>query len=467
LELIKEYLEKIGAADVVVGDDGYVHFKLAGRPGRALLKPGDSRVRASLLIQSLRDPAPLTDWLQHQPLSPSSELDVWELNDGQYGLRLVWERPVVPDLGEDDPIAGEAAAFAKAWSDREVAVVPERAFHPADPRNAEPEQAWLVVGGERSWPTEQELGDWAAGGDVQLFECMWTAAKQTQVGDLVLIYFMGARKAVHFVARAASAAFYTADLEVNAAEPVADQQWWVYLTPPVEVRPLAFTTLEQAVDGKLNLKGRSGKFLRPEVIRALTFRAVEDAEQPEVDRICRVPVGRADLPNPSAMSWYDVRELAGGALRLESEVSRYIVEPLLHACLRDEPGMQIEAEYPVGKTRADYVVVNDGVPVCVIEVKLAIDGGRDWSRSPDLRQAIGYADALNCNAVLIDSSRIVLVDAGETTPKKILRRRYLDDDLAQRGNSIHDLAEHLGVPYVSRANQGGEYRQPEAWFRSI
>jgi hypothetical protein len=448
----------LGATDIRTCEDGYVRFRLRGCQGRVILKAGGSRLRGSVLIATVEEAEDAGVWLEMQPLPPSSDLDVWVLDDGGYGLRLVWERTLDAALGEADPIAQELAAFAVAWEQRGVAIVSEDSFDHADPRDLEPEQAWLIVGDSQSWPTEETLSEWAASGDAGLFECLWTGAKQTQAGDLVLLYFIDARKAVHFVARAASAAFYTSDLEVTADGRAADQQWWVFLTPLIEVVPIKFADIGAACHGQLNLKGRSGKFLRPEVIEALNFTAADPEQQPEVDRVCRTPVGRADLPDPDMMSWRAVRELAGGALRLESEVSRYIVEPLLRECLRGESDLKFVAEYPIGKQRADYAVLKRNEPTCIVEVKLSINERRAWTHSPDLRQAIGYAEKLSCRAVLIDASRIVLVDAGATEPRRVLRRRSLDQD------GMDEIAEHLGVPFIHRANQAGGYRQPMAWL---
>lgn len=465
-DLLHEYLAAIGATPLKSDRDGYVDFSLHGCKGYVRVKGGGSRLRGSVVIAAVDDLEQGMGWVDTQPLPPTSELAVW--GDTESGLlRLVWERSLEGLLAQDDPIAAEVEAIVKAWRDRAAATLPDSEFEAVDPRDSTPEQAWLLVGDEVVWPSDEGLVQSEESGHAGIFEYLWTSAKQTQEGDLVLIYIMGSRKAVHFVARAASNAFFTSDIEVGADGNVRNEQWWVYLTPPIEVEPIAFASLKEACNGQLILKGRSGKFLQPEAIDKLTFTAAHPNQQPEVERVVRKPVGRVDLPDPALMTWEDVRDLAGGGLRIESEVSRYVVEPLLRHCLKDtksfypELVMTCVPEYPIGRKRADYVVLKGDQPVCVVEVKLAINDSGDWARSPDLMQTVGYAQALECRAVLIDASRIVLIGVGSTTPSQIIQRRALDSYGLAEGN-LHDLAEHLGVPYIYRANQGGEYRQPAA-----
>ena len=52
------------------------------------------------------------------------------------------------------------------------------------------------------------------------------------------------------------------------------------------------------------------------------------------------------------MTWQDVKQIAGGALRLESDVEKYIVEPLLGACLKGS-GLAVAPQYPIGRKRVD------------------------------------------------------------------------------------------------------------------
>lgn len=463
-DLPHEYVNAIGATIIQSDSEGCVDFRLHGCEGYVRVKNGGSRLRANIQLAIVDDLEQTVAWIDSQPWPPSSELEVRELENGTCALRLVWERSLESLVGQVDPIASEIEAFVKARHAESIADIPEGTFDMMDPRDSEPEQAWLVIGSEVSWPSEDELVSQETSGYSGIFECLWTAAKQTQAGDLMLVYFMGDFRAVCFVARAASAAFYASDIEVNGKEDLGNERWWVYLTPLIEVSPIIVEKIRDACDGQLILRGQSGKFLHPDAIERLSFIATDPEQQPEIDRIVRKPVGRADLPDPDSMTWEDVRDLAGGALRLESEVSRYIVEPLLRRCLKDARGaMTFVPEYPIGKKRADYVVLKGDRPVCVVEVKLAINDGGGWSKSPDLQQAIGYAKALKCAAVLIDANRIVLIDADSTTPRHIIQRRLLDCFGFGKGNLI-DLAEHLGVAYLHRANQGGEYRQPAADF---
>lgn len=462
-DLLHDYITAIGGAPRKTDQDGYVDFVLHGCAGYARIKEGGSRLRASVEIAILGDTTSAVEWVEAQPLPPTSELAVW--GDEEAGiLRLVWERSLTSLPHQEDPVSIEVKAVAKAWHERTTANIPAVSFDPRDPRDLTPEQAWLIVGDESVWPTDEDLAQYEESGDAGIFENLWTSAKQTQEGDLVLVYIMGARKAVHFVARAASNAFFSRDIDVSADDDVRNEQWWVYLTPLIEVAPIPFADLKEACNGQLILKGRSGKFLPPDALERLTFVATDPEQQTEVDRVVRTPVGRADLPEPHSMTWEDVRDLAGGALRLESEVSRYIVEPLLRQCLEGtknyspEHVMTFVPEYPIGKKRADYVVLKGERPVCVVEVKLAINDSGEWANSPDLRQMIGYASALECCGVLIDASRIVLIPSGATVPERIIQRRSLNVRGIGQG-TFHDLAEHIGVPYLHRTNGYNSWRE--------
>jgi hypothetical protein len=455
---LHEYVTAIGADQTATHEDGYVHFRLHDCDGRVRVKAGGNRIRASVVVDIVDDIDTALGWVDSQPLPASSELALWHLDDGNGVLRLVWERTLARTLGHGDPIADELEAFVRAWREHATADVSDEPFRQPDPRDPEPEQAWLIIADDGAWPSDDELGQYQESGNAGIFECLWTGAKQTQAGDLVLIYFMGERKAAHFVARAASAAFYTSDIDVNAVSEAGNEQWWVYLTPLVEIEPIRFADLKEACNGHLILKGRSGKFLHPDTIDRLTFTAINPEQQAEVNRVVQRPAGRADLPDADSMTWEQVGDLAGGALGLESDVSRYVLNPLLRHCLEGS-GLTFVAEYPIGKKRADFVVVDHEEPTCVVEVKLAINDGGDWSRSPDLQQTIGYAHALGCPAVLIDANRIILIDANSTEPRQIIERRSLDRGLLHSGN-IDDLAEHLGVPYGHGGNGYNSWRWP-------
>lgn len=197
---------------------------------------------------------------------------------------------------------------------------------------------------------------------------------------------MGARKAVHFVARAASPAFYDAERGVSSIGTPSDHQWWVFHTSLVPVEPITFKHLQLATGGHLILKGRSGKFLHPEPVQALSIAPAEAVTMEEVEEVVRMPTGRADLPHPSDTDLAALSSLAAGALRLESDVSTHIVGPLLRH-VRTGTDLVVVREFRIGVKRADFMVLDGDRPVCVVEVKLAIAGRRGRPAPDELQQS--------------------------------------------------------------------------------
>ena len=133
--------------------------------------------------------------------------------------------------------------YAAAWLDDEVvepAIAIERDSFVVldDPRDGVPSSGWLLLGDGASYPSPDELAQRRDEGRVGIFDVHWTAAKQTLVGDLALIYFMAPHKAVHFVTRAASNAFFSREISVNTLGTVADEQRWAFLTLLIEIEPI-------------------------------------------------------------------------------------------------------------------------------------------------------------------------------------------------------------------------------------
>lgn len=93
------------------------------------------------------------------------------------------------------------------------------------------------------------------------------------------------------------------DIPVNADQPVADTQWWGHFTTPIEIEPIPVDVLRRAAGGHLPLRGRSGLYLRPDTIEALSIRAKNPADQAALDRVLAVPVGLADLPHPDDITF--------------------------------------------------------------------------------------------------------------------------------------------------------------------
>lgn len=262
-------------------------------------------------------------------------------------------------------------------------------------------------------------------------ESCWTVSKRTTFGDLLLVYFLAPERDVHFVARAASDAFFNRDTGVNAETDVANEQWWAYYTPLIEIEPIPFRALQDAFGGHLILRGRSGKFLRPEVLAALPIRAKKPGDQAELDRVLTPPIGLPDLPDPADIDMNVWSAIASGALPLEVHVSSHVVEPLLRHVLSGT-ALTWRGEYRVGRGFADFAVMDGTCPVAVVEVKLAaaVPHG-DWSRSKDSVQLRRYTDELGVAGILIDANRIALFEPGADQPRRIVTRRYATaEDLA-------------------------------------
>lgn len=199
--------------------------------------------------------------------------------------------------------------------------------------------------------------------------------------------------------------------------------------------------LRRAAGGYLPLKGRSGLYLTPDTITSLALRAKRPADQAELERVARVPVGRADLPAPQDVTRSVWRDLAAGALPLEAHVSSHIVEPLLTDLLTGT-GLTWTREHPVGRRWADFVILKGNEPVHVVEVKKVIKKapGHGWPSSADFTQLRWYSDQLGVPGTLIDSHRVLLVDRGGEQPRhEIIRRAATDDDLQV-------IMEHLLAP---------------------
>ncbi len=308
-----------------------------------------------------------------------------------------------------------------------------------DPRDVAPSSGWLLLGDEASYPTAEELEQQRRDADDGNFSCEWTTAKQTLRGDLAFVYFISPRKAAHFVTRAATDAIFDRELGVNAVGAVANEQWWADFTPLIEIEPIPFGTLRDAVGGHLILKGHSGKFLRPETVGALEVRARYPRDQADLDRILLVPTGLAELP-PAAEVSIDVwKTISAGALPLEAHVSSYIVEPLLRHVLR-RTALTWTPEYHVQHGVVDYVIVDDDKrPRTAIEVKLVCAGppAGDWSKSKELRQLRRYTDDLEVPGMLIDAHRIYLVEHGAEAPYRTVERRSADR------SDLRAIREHI------------------------
>lgn len=398
------------------------------------------------------------EWIDRQPEPPLGTLGFnsrGDTEDGQAVIGPVLSFDVKLDSTVAEFIKDLIFPFAEAWDGGMVAQVPEalydraRRFYRFDPVEIEPRNAWLLKGDEVSFPTPGELARMQADGTRGVFDNLWTAPKNGELGDLALVYFQTPRKAAHFVARLASRPFWQTDVEVNAIEAVDLHQWWAYTTPLIEIEPIPYQALREAAGGYLNLKGRSGHYLPPKVIAALSFKAAHAEQQDELERVAQAPVGMAELPDQAELTFEEWRRIPSGLLPLEAKVSEYIVKPLETLLYgpgwewtrtrepRIEPtlGPVVKPEYKVPSGFVDFVFEYGGppVPALAVEVKLAVlrpsSGG--WADSLDFRQLRRYMDALDVPGLLVDAQRLYLVKPGADAPyAEIVRAKATWGDIA-------------------------------------
>ncbi|PVW05442.1 hypothetical protein DEA06_06800 [Microbacterium sp. Gd 4-13] len=449
-------------------DDAYIEAS-AKRGSRAGLL-----LSVDAYLLSTDDAAPtegdVREWVDRQPIPALGLLfaGTRDLGDG-----TVQYCPVISVDLRVDGVVGEFLTelifpFAEAWDRRSVAegtdeleFGPEgRPYRVSDPLEIEPRNAWLLVGTEASYPTPEALVDSWAEASAGIYDVMWTAPKNGEVGDLVLIYFLSPRKSAHFVARLASEPFWRTDIEVTADNAVDQHQWWAYITPMVEIEPIPYKALQAAHNGYLPLRGRSGHYLLPESISQLTFEPVRHAQQPDLERIVHPPTGRAELPDPETVTLAAWREMPSGPLALEAHVSMYIVRPLKHLVYgpgwewtqgerepRIEPtiGPILVPEHRTSSGYADFLFMYPAsIPALAVEVKLTIlrPSSGVWLDSPDFQQLRRYMDSFSTAGLLVDAQHLLLVRRGADEPfAEIVRAEATWNDIAM----IRDLLLEAGA----------------------
>jgi len=418
--------------------DAYIEFRI---------KDGDSgvlHIDATLLNGD--DPLPtegeVLDWVDQQPVPALGVISLIsdESDDGSVEFRPLLTFEVGLDSIVSEFIDQNVLPFADAWERRVVAQVSpiEAGAYRLDPVRIEPQNAWLLMGDEASYPTAEALAEMWSKGKGGIFGTDWTAPKNGDLGDLVLCYFIAPKRAACFVGRLASRPFWETDIEVNAIKTVGRHQWWVYLTPLVEIEPIPFSTLQAAQDGQLLLKGRSGHYLHPEAVGRLTFKAKNPDQQAELDRVAQKPVGDTALPEISTITFEQWVQINPALLPLEAKVSEYIVQPLQKLLnlpspqLRALPDLVLRPQHRVSKGVVDFVVSAAEVLLAAVEVKLAVErpGSGIWSESPDFQQLRRYMDVLNLPGILIDAHSILLVKVGADSPHaEIIRAKATPEDL--------------------------------------
>lgn len=444
-----EIIAKLGG-EHLQPDGDRVDFDIAGIPAFAYVKPGGDQVRGSVFLEVVDGDSSgfetAEGWVALQPHSRAGHLEVGRNPEGGWLMRVLFERSLEPDqVSADDPLAADCADLAAAWGEGETLTsLPSHATDsniPGDPRDISPRSAWLLLGDGASFPSANELELHAALGHGGIHERLWTSAKQTAAGDLAFVYFTSPRKHIAFVTRSATGAFYDSAIGVQAQKKVRDEQWWSHLTPLVPVTPIPYESLVEYADGHLPLRGRSGVYLRPEMVDVLISHiAASDAVTGELARVLRPVVGLADLPSPERMTVDEWRTISSGALALEKHVEQYVVEPLTRFCLPE--GYSVVRQHRIGPRIADYAVLDERQEVrSVIEVKLRVRRRQDapWGEAADFKQVQHYAQSLGCPAALIDCSQVHLIATDSSRPHRTVERTEASAaDMQEIGRHLAD-----------------------------
>lgn len=399
----------------------------------------------------------IQSWIDRQPKPRLGVLSVGsrESEEGE-----VEHLPLLTVDAQLDSILAEfirdlVFSFAEAWDSKAVAVIPDRDLGGGDgdggvyqyrPAEVTPRNAWLLMGDEASYPAPEDLLAQRERTEAGIFDYDWTAPKNGELGDLVLVYFVAPRKAACFVARLATRPHWQTHVEVNTVGAVDIHQWWAQLTALVEIEPIPYKALQEAAGGFLPLRGRSGHYLSPQTVQALSFVAKDPERQADVDQIAQVPSGNPELPE-SVEGIDEWKAIPAGALPLEAKVSEHIVKPLLdllwnapystaeHPLYDRTLGPILMEEHRVPSGYVDFVMCYGGppLPALAIEVKLTVlrPASGVWIDSPDFRQLQRYMSDLDLPGLLVDAQRIMLVKRGADTPfAEIVRADATWDDIA-------------------------------------
>ena len=457
--------------DGLQGDTNWVAFSTSSAFISADVKDDGKRIsiRAFLLLTEDEDPSEqeVEDWIDRQSkvLPPRQlRLTSYEAADGvvvnQPRLRFEFA------IGELEPRSLHLFInyIAEQWRRRGDLSLAEMPILPrsgdADITGTSPQNAWLLMADIAAWPDDGEIENARQDGVLGIFDTLWTAPKNGEVGDLVLIYFVAPRKAAHFAARIASRPFWEDEIEVNANVEVKDQQWWAHLTPLIPIEPIPFAELQGAQDGHLNLRGRSGHYLNPATIKALTFTAIDPERQTELDSVVQNPAGDGRLPDPDTTTFEEWKRIPSGLLPLEAKVSEHIVGPLARFLDRPSPhfavlpDLVLSPQFRLKSGIADFVLTGAGEPLAAIEVKLAIrrslSGG--WAGARDFAQLQRYIGELGVPGLLIDAHSILLVRAGDAEPyREFVRADATPDDIDEIRQELFGAAHEIfggtgGIP---------------------
>lgn len=323
--------------------------------------------------------------------------------------------------------------------------------------SSRPHGAWLLMGDGGSFYSPTDLRRLVARDRAGLSVDCWTCSPRVEIGDVLFIYYMAPRKAIHFVCRATSRPYVDPALYVRANIAVSKYQWWVEISPPVEIEPIPFNEIRQAAGGYLNLKGRAGKYLDVDAANHL-LKAVKVTNGPSAHLASQTLerlTGRADLPNPDKMTLPEWRNVASGKLKGEREVERYIVEPLFR--YSGIPRTFAIRQSPTSEGIPDYVIRQNAEDLAVVEVKQRVAGPRGgvvlWADLPDYEQVCRYSRHLGCKGMLIDCDQVFLFSGKAMN----LLRRF------DRQSLTREDAKVIGRFLLSRQPRAGSaVRKPRA-----
>lgn len=303
----------------------------------------------------------------------------------------------------------------------------------------EPINAWLLISDDESEPSRLQLAlrkmrRSAAG--------VWTGPSQARPGDLLFFYFVAPHKQIRYVARVSGEPFQSSEIVVSSSKTISPHQWWVEHTPLVPVPGVSFAELSAMHGGYLNLRGRPRTYLTPAVVREIDalIRASGDVDD-EYEKLVRIPVGNPDVPPHETMTLEQWTSLADGAFLLEEAVEVSIAQPLLRMLLADRTGVTTQRQFPVGRRRADWAILEGDRPVAVVETKLGISspGPGGWASSAEFAQVRDYVDRLDVPGLLVDVKQVMLVGPGATEPHVILDRRQFTPE------HLETVRKHLGL----------------------
>ncbi|MCH7726580.1 MAG: hypothetical protein IH991_08895 [Planctomycetes bacterium] len=283
----------------------------------------------------------------------------------------------------------------------------------------QPRSAWLLVWDDESYPPanldSQIEGEFACG----------TACPHVEVGDTLFFYYMAPRKTISFIGRAMSRPYVDANVKISSKGQLSKHQWLVDYGAVVEIEPIPYQAIRKACG---ILRGRSGKPIPTEAANQLLRNAavVYPEEGQRVDRALQQIVGRSDLPAPMDVDLNTLRDLPASLLRLEKEVEEYIVEPLARL-LRLPEIYSLKRRLRIGRKVADYAILKEAEPHCIVEAKLrtSLDRERNWAKSPDVNQALGYADNFGIGFIVVDCEEIFCFGSGSSEPRLCFVRREL------------------------------------------